>query len=90
MSILLLGNTASSPGSKSGSVAAFCLLLPGKVLNLSALLQAKKFRGRGNKEGAVAAFEELQKAGLGKLISADSRRGASSVSMLSYLVTLLV
>ena len=34
------------------------------MLNLSALLQAKKFRGKGNKEGAVAALEELHKAGL--------------------------
>lgn len=79
--ISLLGNTVSTV-SKSGSVAAYCLLLPGKVLNLSALLQAKKFRGKGNKEGAVAAMEELHKAGLGKLISADSRRGASSVSII--------
>ena len=71
-----------APASKGGSVAAFCLLLPGKVLNLSTLLQAKKFRGKGNKEGAVAAFEELHKAGLGKLVSAGSRRGASSVSIL--------
>ena len=80
---------SSAPASKSGSVAAFCLLLPGKVLNLSALLQAKKFRGKGNKEGAVAALEELHKAGLGKLISADSRRGASSVSIPLYLDNLL-
>ena len=56
-------------------------MLPGKILNLSALLQAKKFRGKGNKEGAVAAFQELEQTGLGKLISEDSRRGASSVSV---------
>ena len=79
----------STPLSKSGSVAAYCLLLPGKVLNLSALLQAKKFRGKGNKEGAVAALEELHKAGLGKLISADSRRGASSVSIQFNLTIIL-
>ena len=78
----------STPLSKSGSVAAYCLLLPGKVLNLSALLQAKKFRGKGN-EGAVAALEELHKAGLGKLISADSRRGASSVSIQFNLTIIL-
>ena len=38
----------------------------------------------------MAAFEELQKAGLGKLISADSQRGASSVSMLSCCLTGLI
>ena len=36
----------------------------------------------------MAAFEELEQAGLGKLISADSRRGTSSVHVLSYLTSL--
>ena len=53
------------------SVAKYCLLLPGKSLHVSALLAAKKFRTRGNKEGAIAAFNELEKVGLGKLIAQD-------------------
>ena len=66
-------------GSKT-SLAAYCLLLPGKKLNLSALLAAKTFRGQGNKVAALEAFRELEAAGLGKLIMLDSRRGTSAVS----------
>jgi hypothetical protein len=53
--------------------------LPGKQLVLSVLLQAKKFRGRGNKEGAVAALKELERAGLGELEVNDMQRGTNSV-----------
>ena len=64
------------------STAAYCLSkLPGKVLELSALLANKKFRGRGNKEGALAAFHQLQGVGLGKLSTTSATRGASSVSV---------
>ena len=56
------------------------MLLPGKELHLSALLSAKKFRGRGNKDGAVAAFHELAEVGLGTLSTQESRRGTSAVS----------
>ena len=35
---------------------AFCLLLPGKTLYLPPLLYVKKFRNRGNKDGAVRAI----------------------------------
>lgn len=49
------------------SIEAYCLLLPGKSLNLSELLHAKKFRGRGNKDGALLAFRQLETAGLGYL-----------------------
>lgn len=61
------------------TLASFCLQLPGKQLNLSALLTAKKFRGRGNKEAALLAFCDLEKAGLGDLITQESRRGTSAV-----------
>ena len=36
--------------------AAYCLKLPGRILDLSTLLAAKKFRGRGNKDGALKAM----------------------------------
>ena len=66
------------------SVAAYCLLLPGKQLHLSALLAAKKFRGRGNKDAAVAALQELEEAGLGKVEVEESRRGTAAVGFLMY------
>ena len=47
---------------------AYCLLMPGKILNLSYLLRLKKFRKRGNKDGAVSAFYQLQDAELGRVI----------------------
>ena len=47
--------------------AAYVLLLPGKVLSISTLNTSHKFRGRGNKEGAVAAIQELEAVGLGNV-----------------------
>jgi len=61
------------------SASAYCLLLPIKSLNLSALLTLKKFCGKGNKKGALAAFKELDKSGLGKLIITESSRGTAMV-----------
>lgn len=62
------------------SNAKFCLLLPGNTLDLSTLLNLKKFRLRGNKEGALAAMRLLEREGLGKLIPKSARRGTSTVS----------
>ena len=77
-------------GHSAGSLAAYCLLLPGKQLHLSALLAAKKFRGRGNKGAALAAFRELEAAGLGKLTVQDSRRGTSAVRMYICVFTYII
>lgn len=44
---------SSSGDGQAQASAAYSLLLPGKVLHLNALLSMKKFRDRGNKEGAV-------------------------------------
>lgn len=60
---------------------AYALLLPGATLNLSSLLMRKKFMGKGNKEGAVEAFKELQKAGLGQLLEVKAQRGTACVSV---------
>ena len=49
------------------TVAAYCLLLPGKTLHISALLTAKIFRDKGNKEEAVRAIRLLESAGLGEV-----------------------
>ena len=49
------------------SNAAFTLLLPGRILDLSTLLSTKKYRNRGNKDGALAAMKKLESDGLGKI-----------------------
>ena len=51
--------------STGDTTAAFCLLLPGKTLYLTPLLNAKKFRSHGNKDGAVRAFFQLEREKLG-------------------------
>ena len=58
----------------------FCLLLPGSTLDLSSLLQSKKFRSRGNKDGALTAMKALEADGLGKLLDKGAHRGTSVVS----------
>ena len=61
------------------ATAAYCLLLPGKVLYLSPLLGQKKFRKRGNKNGAVRAFYQLEDEGLGKVLEVGCTKGTSVV-----------
>ena len=73
-----ISGTCTTPSGTSPN-ATYCLTLPGKQLVLSILLQAKKFRARGNKEGAVAALKELERAGLGELEVNDMQRGTNSV-----------
>ena len=68
------------PDSPNGALATYCLQLPGKKLHFSALLAAKKFRGRGNKAAALAALCQLETAGIGRLESKESHRGTSAVS----------
>ena len=63
------------------STAAYCLLLPGKKLYLKALLDMKKFRKWGNKDGAVAAFYQLEEEGLGKVYEVSNSKGTAVVSM---------
>ena len=57
------------------------ILLPGPRLNLSALLAAKKFRGRGNKEAALAAMRTLEDDGLGRL---ESQRAVEALQQYVY------
>ena len=66
--------------SKDDETAAFCLSLPGKTLYLTPLLALKKFRKRGNKDGAVRAFYRLHEEGLGKVLEVTGSKGTSSVS----------
>lgn len=68
--------------SPSLATATYCLTLPGKKLHLSSLLALKKFRNKGNKDGAIAAFKQLELAGLGKLDINECHRGTSAVRRL--------
>ncbi len=43
------------------------ILLPGRNLYLTPLLDKKKYRGKGNREGALLAFRTLQETGLGDI-----------------------
>ena len=59
-------------------VAAHCLKLPGSFLNLSVLLDKKKFRAYGHKIGALKGFGFLQEDDLGTLEPCGGR-GANKV-----------
>ena len=72
--------TASPAEVNANNNAGYCLTLPGKKLYLTPLLEKKKFRRRGNKEGALAAFYQLGKESLGKLLELQGSKGASKVS----------
>ena len=59
-------------------IARHCLKLSGTVLNVSVLLDKKKFRSYGHKEGALKGFRLLQVDDLGTL-DEFSGRGNSKV-----------
>ncbi len=66
--------------SQEDDTAGFCLTLPGKTLYLTPLLALKKFRKKGNKDGAVKAFFRLQQEGLGRVLELQGGKGTNSVS----------
>lgn len=66
--------------------ASFSLLLPGKVLYFNALNELRKFRGRGNKEGAKRAWQYLQEAGLGTFKTQKAARGTAQVILLIHFI----
>ena len=61
------------------ATAAFCLLLPGNTLYLSPLLCLKKFRKKGDKDGAVRAFYQLEAERLGTVLEVGSSKGTNTV-----------
>ena len=69
---------------EESATAAFCLCLPGKKLYLTHLLALKKFRKRGNKDGALRAFYTLADEGLGKVLEFANARGSHGVSSSLY------
>ncbi len=68
----------------SGSTPTHCLKLPGRRLNLTALLYAKRFRYHGYKSGALAAFSELEEAGLGTLETVKAKSAVVSFESVNY------
>lgn len=84
MHLLGLDEIRASPAEASANnTAAYCLTLPGRKLYLTPLLAMKKFRKRGNKDGALTAFYQLQAEGLGKLLEVEGSKGTSTVSKIS-------
>ena len=59
--------------------AGYVLLLPWKVLYILALNTLHKFRGRGNKGGAVAVINESEIAGLGVVKEEKATQGTTKV-----------
>ena len=57
----------------------YTVLLPGKKLDLGALIKAKKYKGKGNKIAAVAACKRLQEMELGVLHELGSSQGTPMV-----------
>ena len=66
--------------------AAHTLKLPRKRLDLAALTYAKKYRNFGWKAGALQAFEELEKAGLGRVEAITTKSGKVYVCKVFCLV----
>ena len=63
----------------SSSATAHSLRLPGRKLYLTPLLKAKKYRNFGNKQGALAAWEELERSGLETVERTEASKGISMV-----------
>ena len=60
---------------------AFVLLLPGKQLDVSFLVNhKKKFRNRGGQDGALEAMKNLENSGIGQLVVKKSK-GSVKVAM---------
>ena len=59
-------------------IAKHILKLPGKFMDLSVLLDKKKFRSFDNKEGALRGFKKLEDDELGRTSIKQGRNGSSS------------
>lgn len=67
--------SSTSHGWTAKEIGRHCLKIPGKLLDVSILLDKKKFRAYENKDGALKGFRQLQEDGLGVL---EPRRGRGS------------
>ena len=62
-------------------IAGYTAILPGKKLDISAVVKAKKIKNKGNKPAALEACKKLEEAGIGKLLELGSSRGVAMVIM---------
>ena len=62
-----VGDCVVETSEEEESMCHHTLLLPGRNLYLTPLLEKKKFRGKGNKEGALLAFRTLQEDHIGDI-----------------------
>lgn len=72
----------SSSSTKLNKCTCHTLLIDGKHLDLTALGYAKKYRDHGYTKGGLAAFQEIERAGLGNI--SEKRVNNSTVSMPEY------
>ena len=75
-----------TPESIEEGTAGYSLKIQAKTLYLTPLLSMKKFRKRGNKEGALTAFHKLEQEGLGKIRAVEGSKGPTSVSTTNTVV----
>lgn len=75
----MLKDVLTESTSEDDEVAGYTLLLPGRTLYLTPLLAQKKFRKKGNKDGAVRSFHQLESEGLGKTLEIGGTKGTSLV-----------
>ena len=75
------GDSVNEGLGEDDATAAHCLNLPGKTLYLTPLLAGKTFRKRGNKDGAVRAFYQLEAEGLGRIMEVGGSKGTAVVRM---------
>ena len=54
------------------------------MLYISALLASKRFRDKGNKDGAVRAIKMLEEAGIGRVLEDKPPIGATVVSIIMH------
>ena len=76
--IYTTAQTSHLRGKSVIDIGRHCLKIPGRLLDLSTLLDKKKFRAYDNKEGALRGFHALQEDGL----ELKHGRTASKVSMI--------
>ena len=62
--------------------ATICLTVPEKTVHLSALLNKRLFRNKGDKDGGVAGLRVLEKENLGKMESINPKRGSTVVGII--------
>ena len=77
--VFTIARPSHLPGKSAIDIGRHCLKIPGRLLDLSTLLDKKKFRAFDNKDGALRGFNALQDDGLGCLEQVKRGKGYSKV-----------